>query len=154
VQVRAQLKLQSISPYATSFHLHSTPFTGNLLLIWVSVLTDNAVGVLLLEGGEGGDDEAEGGHHHKQTGHHRHHLHIGTHCYFMSDKQEDMKSNFEESNKPWLFQERACFMLFCGELSKIYIFGQEWDSPWLQGKFWSFKEGFRTCDWATTVVKI
>jgi hypothetical protein len=37
-------------------------------------LTDNAVGVLLLEGGQRGDDEAEGGDHHKQARHYRHHL--------------------------------------------------------------------------------
>ncbi len=56
MQVRAQLNVQSVFPYATLSHLYPTSFTGNLL----SVLTNNAVGVLLLEGGEGGDDEAEG----------------------------------------------------------------------------------------------
>ncbi len=69
-----------------------------------SVLTNNAIGVLLLEGGEGGDDETEGGDHHKQAGHHRHHLYIGTHTAIYNI-QEDKNSNFEESNKPGLFQD-------------------------------------------------
>ncbi len=37
-------------------------------------LTNDAVGVLLLEHREGGDDEAERGHYHEQAGHHRYHL--------------------------------------------------------------------------------